>query len=600
MQLDSVLTQILWNRVISVADEAATGLIRTSFSSVVRDFHDFSCGLFDAKGRLLAHSTKTTTAFIGVMPYVMQQFLKHFPPQSLQPGDALVTNDPWMGTGHAYDLCIASPIFYKESIAGFAICIVHHLDVGGRMATTESKDMYEEGLRLPMLRLYRGGRFDPAVEAIIRANVREPDKMFGDIRAQIVANNVCAKGLVSMLEDYALNEQSLELLSSEISDRSERSLREKIAVLQDGTYRNEVTLPTIGGVSGIHIAVAVEVRGDEIFIDYEGSSPEVPAAVNVTFNMTRSYSMYPIKLALDPAVPNNEGGFRPVTVRAPEGSLLNCRPPAPTWGRTMVCHNLPEIVFGALANAIPDRILAGSGATPLVFTYFRARRKDGRTYVGINSSMGGLGATARADGPSCRGFPYNVGNIPIETVENDLPIIYLKKELLPDSGGPGRNRGGLGQAFEFEVADGPLGPAGPVVVSIRGSGRKPQSPYPVFGRLGGGVGRGEELTLNGAEIPHGPQQQLKPGDRLRMALPGGGGYGNPLERDLVRVARDVRQGYVSREAAFSDYGVVIDGVGRVDEESTRIEREKRQGEVRVAESGNSASLSAATSESTSG
>lgn len=575
MQIDSVLTQILWNRVISVVDEAATGLIRTSFSSAVRDFHDFSCGLFDERGALLAHSTKTTTAFIGVMPYVMRHFLEHFDVATLQAGDALVTNDPWLGCGHTYDLCVASPIFHRERIAGYSICIIHHLDVGGRMATTESKDMYEEGLRLPMVKLYSGGRFVPLVEQIIRANVREPDKMFGDLRAQLVANSVCARGLASMLDDYGLDSASLCELSDEISRRSELSLREKIRGLPDGTYRNEVTLPTIGGVSGIHIKVAVTVKGDEIVVDYDGSSGEVAAAVNVTFNMTRSYSMYPIKLALDPGIPNNEGSFRPVTVKAPERSLLNCKPPAPTWGRTMICHNLPEIIFGALASAIPDRVMAGSGATPLVFAYFRAKRKDGRTFVGINSSMGGLGATARGDGPSCRGFPYNVGNIPIETVENDLPVIYLRKELLTDSGGPGKYRGGLGQEFEFEVADGDLGPLGPLVVSIRGSGRKPESPYPVFGRLGGGVGRGEGLTLNGIDLPHGPQQQLKPGDRLRMALPGGGGYGNPLERDEAAVARDVRLGNVTVEAAFTDYGIVIGADERVDSTASRAERKRR-------------------------
>jgi N-methylhydantoinase B len=574
MKLDSILTQILWNRVISVADEAAIGLVRTSFSSAVRDFHDYSCGLFDARGSLLAHSTKTTTAFIGVMPYLMQHFLAHFPPESLAPGDALVTNDPWMGTGHTYDLCIAAPIFHRGTVAGFAICIVHHLDVGGRMATTESKDMYEEGLRLPMLKLYSEGRFDPAVHAIIEANVREPAKMFGDIRAQIVSNNVCARGLVSMMDDYDLTAETLHELSTEISERAERSLREKIAQLPDGIYRNDVTLPTIGSVSGINIKVAVEVKGDEIVIDYAGSSPEVAAAVNVTFNMTRSYSMYPIKLALDPGIPNNEGSFRPVTVKAPEGSLLNCRPPAPTWGRTMICHNLPEIVFGALAKAIPDRVMAGSGATPLVFTYFRAKRKDGKTYVGINSSMGGLGANSRGDGPSCRGFPYNVGNIPIETVENDLPIVYLRKELLPDSAGAGHHRGGLGQEFEFEVADGALGPDGPCVVSIRGSGRKPESPYPVFGLDGGGVGRGEGLTLNGVDIPHGPQQQLRAGDRLRMALPGGGGYGDAFRREPERVAEDVRLGYVTTEGALRDYGVAVDEHGRVHEDATRAARQQ--------------------------
>jgi N-methylhydantoinase B len=575
MKLDPILTQILWNRVISVADEAATGLVRTSFSSAVRDFHDYSCGLFDADGRLLAHSTKTTTAFIGVMPYVMRHFLDHFPAETMVPGDAMVTNDPWMGTGHAYDLCIASPIFHKGVVAAYAICIVHHLDVGGRMATTESKDMFEEGLRLPMLKFYSNGKFDPAVHALISANVREPAKMFGDIRAQIVSNTVCGRGLVSMLDDYNLDADTLRELAAEISDRAEASLRAKIAQLKDGTYRNEVTLPTIGNVSGIKVKVAVEVCGDEIVIDYAGSSDEVAAAVNVTFNMTRSYSMYPIKLALDPGIPNNEGSFRPVTVKAPEGSLLNCKPPAPTWGRTMICHNLPEIVFGALAQATPERVMAGSGATPLVFTYVRAKRRDGKTYVGINSSMGGLGANARTDGPSCRGFPYNVGNIPIETVENDLPVVYLKKELLVDSGGPGRNRGGLGQEFEFEIADGDLGPVGPVVISIRGSGRKPESPYPVFGLCGGQVGRGEGLTLNGESIPHGPQQQLKSGDRLHMALPGGGGYGSALEREPDRVARDVALGYVTNSAALSDYGVVLGEDLAVDAAATQRERTSR-------------------------
>ena len=571
-KLDPILTQILWSRLISIADEAATGLVRTSFSSAVRDFHDYSCGLFDVSGHLLAHSTKTTTAFIGVMPYLMQHFLQHFPVSSLKPGDALATNDPWQGTGHAYDICIASPIFHKGEVAGFSICIVHHLDVGGRMATTESKDMYEEGLRIPMIKLYQEGKMDPALREMIKANVREPEKMLGDIRAQIVSNNVCGRGLIAMLDDYVLTAKTLEELSHQICDRSEKSLREKILQVPDGIYRNSVTLPPIGNVSGIYVNVAVEVRGDEIFIDYEGSSPEVSAAVNVTFNMTRSYSMYPIKLALDPGVPNNEGTFRPVSVKAPEGSLLNCKPPAPTWGRTMICHNLPEIIFGALAQAIPDRVIAGSGATPLVFTYFRAKRKDGKTYVGINSSMGGLGASSQGDGPSCRGFPYNVGNIPIETVENDLPLIYLRKVLLPDSAGAGRNRGGLGQEFEFEIASGPLGPAGSCVVSIRGSGRKPDSPYPVFGLVGGGVGKGEALTLNGVDIPHGPQQQLKEGDRLRMALPGGGGYGDPYERNPAQVVEDVRLGYVTVEAAKEEYGVVIDAAGQYDEGASQAFR----------------------------
>lgn len=575
MQLDSVLTQILWGRVISIVDEAATGLIRTSYSSVVRDFHDFSCGFFDSRGNLIAHSTKTTTAFIGVMPYLMRNFLGHFDTSELVPGDVLVTNDPWLGTGHTYDLSVASPIFSQGTLVGFSVCIVHHIDIGGRMATTESKDMYEEGLRIPMMKLYRGGQLNRSLETILRANVREPDKVFGDIRAQVIANNVCERGIAKLLEDYGIGRAELDALSSEIVNRSEASLRRKIAELPNGTFENHVRLPPIGQVTDIDIQVAVTIRDDEIEVDYDGTCGEVPAAVNVTFNMTRSYSMYPIKTLLDPEVPNNEGCFRPVTVRAPEGSLLNCVPPAPTWGRTMICHNIPEIIFGALAKAIPDRIMAGSGSTPLVFTYFRAKRA-GKTSVAISSSMGGMGATGRTDGPSCRGFPYNVGNIPVETIERDLPIVYRRKEMIADSGGPGLNRGGLGQVTEIVVASGDLAPDAPMVVGIRGSGRSPESTYPVFGRLGGGVGRGERLTLNGTRIPHGPQQSLKPGDCLLISLPGGGGYGDPLDRDPARVAIDVQRGYVSAEAAKADYGIILDDARGVDSERTASERAVRQ------------------------
>ncbi len=575
MKLDAVLTQILWSRVISVVDEAATGLIRTSYSSVVRDFNDFSCGFFDIRGNLVAHSTKTTTAFIGVMPYLLKNFMGAFEFGDLVAGDVLVTNDPWLGTGHTYDLSVASPIFHRNELVGFAVCIVHHMDVGGRMATTESKDMYEEGLRIPMLKLYRAGEMDRTLEAIIKNNIREPEKVFGDIRAQVVANNVCGRGIAKLLDDYNIGAEELDTLSSEIVRRSEASLRSKIQELPKGTFENAVRLPPIGGVSDIDIKVAVTIRNDEIDIDYSGTCGEIPAAVNVTFNMTRSYSMYPIKMVLDPTVPNNEGCFNPVRVSAPVGSLLNCQPPAPTWGRTMICHNIPEIVFGALAQAIPDRIMAGSGATPLVFTYFRAKRA-GKTTVAIASSMGGMGATSRADGLSCRSFPFNIGNIPVETIERDLPIIYRRKEMIDDSGGPGLNRGGLGQVTEMVVADGNLAPDEPLVVGIRGSGRSPESTYPVFGRLGGGVGRGEMLALNGTRIPHGPQQSMKPGDVLQIALPGGGGFGDPLQRDPERVRADVELGYVTVQSAHEDYGVVLQATGEVDEKATISARKSRK------------------------
>ncbi|MGE0798732.1 MAG: hydantoinase B/oxoprolinase family protein [Lautropia sp.] len=574
--LDSVTTQIFWNRIISIVDEAATGLIRTAYSAVVRDFHDFACGLFDRDGNLLAHSVKTTTAFIGVMPFLMKHFIEAFPPETLAPGDALITNDPWLGTGHTYDLCIASPIFHGSRLIGFAICIVHHLDIGGRLTNTESKDMYEEGLRLPIVRFARDDIIDPTLEAVICANVRAPVAMMGDIRAQLTANSVCSRGLLAMIEDYRLDDSTLIELAREIASRSEASLRRRIAAVPAGRYENEVVLPTMAGIDGIRIKVALTFAGDEVTVDFTGSSAEVAAGVNVTLNMTRSYSLYPIKMALDPEVPNNEGCIRPIRVIVPEGTLLNCRPPAPTWGRIMICHNLPEIIFGALVKAIPDRIPAACGSTPIVLTNLRWRHPDGRLHIGMTSGQGGMGASARGDGASCRGFPYNVGNVPVETIENDLPLIYTRKELLADSGGPGTNRGGLGQCVEFRVADNHLAPELPIDCLVRGVSRRPDSVYPVFGRKGGQVGRGAAMAMDGKPLTAGTPQKLGPGRDILIALPGGGGYGDPLRRAPEDVLADVRQGYVSRAGAEADYGVRLSADGTaIDHAATEALRAAR-------------------------
>lgn len=577
IKLDAVRTQILWQRLISITDEAATSLVRTAYSSVVRDYHDYCCGLFDERGNMLAHSTKTTAGFIGVIPEVMRHFIAHYAEGEIEPGDVMITNDPWLASGHLLDISVATPVFDGDRLIGFALCIVHHLDMGGRMTTTESKDMYEEGLKLPILKLYRRGQLDHQVIDILRANVRVPDKIIGDLKAQVAANNVCMRGLLRMVQETHLH--GLGELGAEIVRRSEESMRAKIALLPDGIYRNEVTLPPIGGCpEQIDIKVAVEVRGDEIIVDYTGSSGEVSAALNVPFNMTRSYTTYPLKLALDPDVPNNDGCLAPIKVVCPEGTLLNCLPPSATWGRTIIAHNLPEIVFGALVSAAPDKVVAGSGSTPLSAMYVHGRKKNGRTFIGVVAHLGGLGAGPASDGPSTTSFPFNVSNIPIEVTENDASILYLRKELVPDSGGPGRFRGGLGQEVEFCIPEGDLAPDGPVTAGIRGSGRHPDSVYPVFGRLGGQVGRNEGLSLNGQPLKHGAQQRLRPGDKVAIRLPGGGGYGSPLERDPRSVVRDVQRGHVSIEAAASDYGVVVDPLKlELDPVGTAARRNERIG-----------------------
>ena len=557
MQLDPVTIQILWNRLITIVDEAATGLMRTAYTPSVKEYHDFCCALFDTNAQMLSHSTVTTAGFLGIVPEVMRNFLKKHPPESLQPGDAIITNDPWIASGHLIDISIASPIFHRDRIVGYTLCIVHHLDMGGRMSTLESKDMYEEGLKIPILKLFEAGKVNETVFEFMRANIRVPDKVLGDVRAQLVANNVCTRGLKALLDEYDLD--GLEELGAEVIHRTESSLRRKIAALPDGAYRNDVVLPKIPGCDDeIEVKTLVTVAGDEVIIDYSGSSGEVGAAINCSYNMTRSYTAYPIKLALDPHVPNNDGGLRPIKVIAPEGTVINSRPPAATWGRTMISHLFPEIVFAAMENIMPENILASNGGSPANEVYLHGRHPDGRSFMAIAQHSGGFGASARYDGYSCLCFPNNTRNIPVEVTENEARMYYVRKELRTDSGGPGRNRGGVGQEVEFCILDGGTELARDVESSVRLSGRTEDGTFPVFGRRGGQNGRGSGMWANDQPVDHGIYRRLAPDDRVRFVLSGGGGYGDPLEREPERVLADVEQGYVSIEQAEIDYGVVID------------------------------------------
>jgi len=578
-KLDAVTIQILWNRLIAIVDEAATGLIRTAYTPSVKEYHDFCCALFDPEGRMLAHSTVTTAGFLGIVPEVMRNFLRKFPTESLNDGDAIVTNDPWIASGHLIDISIAAPIFHRGRIAGYALCIVHHLDMGGRMSTIASRDIYEEGLKIPVMKLVERGHLNRTIFEFITANTRVPEKILGDVRAQMVANNVCARGLKIMLDEYKLD--GLEDLAQEIIARTEKSLRRRIAELPQGAYRNDVILPRVPGVdSDIHIKCEMRIEGDGITIDYTGSSGEVGAAVNCCYNMTRSYTSYPFKLALDPGVPNNDGALNPITIVAPVGSIVNCRPPVATWGRTMISHLFPEIVFGAMEQVLPERVLAANGGAPGNEIYLHGKHADGRSFMAISQHCGGFGGSFKKDGPPTLCFPFNTRNIPVEVTENEARMMYVRKELSVDSGGPGLNRGGLGQVVEYEILPG--GPADKphVESSVRLSGRKEDGNFPVSGRRGGKAGRGYGLKINGSEVDHGISRTLQPGDRVRFQLSGGGGYGDPLAREPERVLTDVQEGYVTLDAAKNDYGVVIDPKTRaVDAKSSETLRRQRQKEV---------------------
>jgi len=572
--LDPILTKILWSRLISIVDEAATGLVRTSYSIVVRDYHDYCVGIFDARGNMLVHSTQTAPGFIAMMPNVMRAFMQAYPIETLVEGDVLVTNDPWIATGHLLDITIAEPIFGDGRLVGFTVCVVHHLDIGGRMACIESNDMYEEGLKIPILKLFDAGKPNEAVFAFIRANVRMAPKVLGDVNAQLSANAICAKGVRKMIAEYRFPD--LGPLADTICALSSASMRRRIRELPDGTYGNTVLLPPLGTLKEpIRVQLAVTIAGETIAFDYEGSSPEVAAACNLTLPFTASYTIYAIKVLLDPTVPNNAGCIEPITVKAPLGSCMNCNPPAPTWGRTLIAHNLPEIVFGALAEVLPEEVPASAGSTPLVAMYFNGRKADGAPFLSIVSHAGGFGARREADGYGSLCFPYNTAAIPIEVTESDTCLVYRKREFATDTGGPGRQRGGIGQEVVFGIPAGAHAPAAPVISTLRGSSRAPDSTYPIQGRQGGGKGRGNGLTLNGERVRPGAGHALVAGDEIRLLLPGGGGFGDAFARDAALVAEDVRAGLVSAAAARSEYGVVLAADGAVDAAATAALRDRR-------------------------
>lgn len=545
--------ELLWKRLITAVDEAAVSLVRTSFSTVIRDFHDYACAIFDRNGRLLAQSTHSTPGLLGILPFTIPNFLRHPGFAAAQPGDVFVTNDPWLASGHLIDITVARPVFLDTLLVGYVLVVVHHLNVGGRVATLESRSVYEEGLKIPILKLYRSGEPEEAVFEFIRANVLEPEKVIGDLRAQVAASHAAAGRLTGVMQESGL--EDLVPLGDEIIERSAASMRRAIRELPPGSYSAELTLQGIAGYEEpLTIRLVATIGDGAITLDYEGTSGQIPRAVNVTLNMTRSYSIYPLKCLLDPTVPNNDGCLAPIEVRAPEGSVLNAKFPAATWGRTMLAHMLPELIMRCFAQALPERVLAGSGATPLWYGNFRGRYRDGRTFYAVVTFNGGLGARHGRDGISCVCYPANCANVPVEVIEAESPLRFDCKEFEPGSAGAGKFRGGLGQRIALRVSE-EAELDGPVIASVRGG----RFGAEIYGLAGGSSVPEPVAYLNGRPVDIGRQLEMKPGDLLQLSTPGGGGYGDPHLRDPQQVAADVRAGLLSEHDAWRLHGAAATG-----------------------------------------
>jgi len=545
-RFDPITLEILWRRLVSIVDEADTAVARTAFSSLLRDAHDYTCMFTDSRGRELAQGTLATPGQSGAMALGIKRLVQGLAPGSFRPGDVYITNDPWALAGHLNDVCVLSPVFHRDRLVAFTACILHHSDVGGRVAS-DNREVFEEGLFIPLVKLYDAGVLNQGVLDMIRANVRTPEQVNGDIRSQIAANHVCAAQVVRMLEEYGLD--SLDELADEIIARSEKSIRAAIARAPSGTYRAQAQIEQRAGQPDLCIRCAVTISGSDITVDLTGSSPQVDWGGNVVYNFTYAYVHMAVKSIFDPEIPNNDGIAAPIHLVAPEGTVVNCRHPAAVAARMQIGHFLTEVIYRALAEALPARVVASGGGTPATMQVFYGRRGDGRPFHAVLIRGGGLGASAASDGEGSFIFPANGANTPVEILESDAPLVVERRELLPDSGGPGAQRGALGRREVFRVPDGPGAPQAPVMLAIQ-SGRFRLPPEGLFG---GRPGARAHFLVNGEPgDPYG-LTELRPGDTVIMDAAGGGGYGDPAKRDPELLARDLREGKVSAEGAQRDY-----------------------------------------------
>lgn len=561
--LSQIHMQIMWDRLIAVVEEQAQTLIRTAFSNTVREAGDLSAGVFDMQGRMLAQAVTGTPGHVNAMAASVGFFLDKFPAETMREGDIYITNDPWFGTGHLHDFTVVTPTFRQGRMVALFACTSHVVDVGGIGFGPDGRQVYEEGIYIPLMRMARDGVMNESLFEIVRANVREPIVVEGDLYSLAACNDIGGRRLVEMMDEFDLDD--LVNLGDYVIRNSERAMLAEIAKLPKGVYKHSMRID--GYDRDVDLVARLTIHDDDrgIEIDFDGTSPISDFGINVPITYTQAYATFGVRCVVGSTIPNNAGSLSAVHVTSPEGSILNAPHPCAVAARHAIGQLLPDVVLGCLHQAVDgmapaegtsclwNPILYGAhgmvegfgNATPFTVTMFH---------------NGGTGARPNKDGLSATAFPSGVRNTPVEINEAIAPVIVLRKEYRMDSGGPGNWRGGTGQVMEIASRE-----SAPFIISSMFDRVK----HPPRGRNGGGNGRnGRMYVSSGKEFKAKGRQTVPAGDVLTLEMPGGGGYGDPRNRDPERVATDVRDGLVSRDAALNDYGVALNDDGSVDQAAT--------------------------------
>jgi N-methylhydantoinase B len=570
--LAQIRLQVMWNRLISVVEEQAQTMIRTAFSTTVREAGDLSAGIFDLQGRMMAQAVTGTPGHVNSMAEAVGHFLAKFPTATMRPGDHYITNDPWLATGHLHDLTVVTPAFHNGRIAGLFANTAHIIDIGGLGMGPEGRSVFEEGLYIPIVRCFEAGQPNETFFDFIRAGSRLPVELEGDIYSLCACNDAGAKRLIEMMDEFGMD--SLDPLATFIFDSSMAATLDCIAALPQGEYRSEIT--SDGYEEPVTLRAAMTILDDAIEVDFAGTSGLSGRGINVPAPYCRAYACFGIKVVVAPDIPNNWASLMPFRMKIPEGCILNAPRPYPVSVRHVIGQLLPDLMMGCLHQAVPSQVAAeGSSALwnpPLrggasVSGQARGNRRVLPDFEIITFNSGGTGARPTLDGLDATAFPSGVRTMPVEATENVAPVIFWRKELRPDSGGPGRMRGGMGQVME-------IGTKGELEFAVNAIfDRVANAPK---GREGGLPGAAGVVTLkSGAPLRTKGFQIIPDDDRLVLELAGGGGMGDPATREPGLVARDVRDGLVSVENARTLYGVALDAEGRVDAATTARLREAR-------------------------